>query len=91
MSFQAQEKIVTAHAFSIIRHAYQGLPAVSNGDGNFLGPRIDAVVDEFSDDGSRPFNHLSRGNLSCDLLRKDSDHAHDGLMILRSSFATLNS
>ena len=56
--FRAEGKVGTAHAGAVIVHFDESHPTADDLNPHGVGSGIDAVFDEFLDDGSRPLHHF---------------------------------
>ena len=57
-------------AAAVIAHAYQTDAATLDVDLDALGAGVEAVLDEFLDDGGRALDHFAGGDLVDELVRK---------------------
>ena len=64
------------HSVAVVRHANQPLSALLNLDANRVGTRIQSVLEQFLDDGSRPLHHLARGDFVGHSLWQYANAAH---------------
>ena len=68
--FQAEQRIVLAHADAVVRDADQAASAGLNFHGDSAGLRVQRVFDEFLDHAGGTLDHFSGSNLVGDLFRQ---------------------
>jgi hypothetical protein len=59
----AQQGVFSAHAMAIVDHTNQGPTTGTQLYTDVCRTGVYRILDQFFDDGSRPFNDLSRSNL----------------------------
>ncbi len=82
-----QIDLLRRHAAAIIPDADQSDAAALDFDLDASGTRIEAVLDQFLDHGSRAFNHLASSDLVDELVREDPNRHERESMPDSASFA----
>ena len=78
MPFQTHEGVIPVHPRAVVDDPDQADPSAPRHDFDVLRPGIEAVLNEFFDDGRRAIDHLAGGDLASEGIREDSDAAHGG-------------
>ena len=78
VAFEAEQRVVAAHAKSIVRHADKAAPAREDFHREMRGLGVEGVLDELLHDAGRALDHLAGGDLIGDLLRQQADAVHRG-------------
>ena len=76
MAFEAEQRVVAAHAEAVVSDADEAASAGADFDGDFFGVRIEGVFDEFLDDARGAFDHFAGGDLVGDLFGEKMDSVH---------------
>jgi len=63
VTLQGKQRIVVAHADAIVGNTNQGSPPVLDIDHHAGALGVDCILQQFLDNGSRPFDHLAGGDL----------------------------
>jgi len=71
-----QFQLIGFDAATIVGHPHQVHSAGRHGDVDPRGAGVDGVFHQFFDDAGRPFDHLARGDLVDQALRKGVDAGH---------------
>ena len=76
MAFEGQQRVVAQHAAAIVHDADEPPSARFHLDAQIGSAGVERVFEQFLDHRSRPFHHLSRGDLIGNLVGQDADAAH---------------
>jgi len=76
VAFQAEQRVIAAHAGAVVGHADEAASAGLDFQGHARGLRVERIFNEFLNDTRRPLNHLAGGDLIGDLLGKQVDAVH---------------
>ena len=76
MPFQCQQRVVPTHSKTIIRNNNRGPSAGFDGDCNPVSIGIESILNEFLDDGGRPFHDFAGGDLIGNVFWKEADAVH---------------
>ena len=76
MAFEAEQRVIAAHAQAVIHHAHQTAPARLDLHHHPRGLRIERVLDQLLHHAGRPLNHLTGGDLIGHLLGQQVDAVH---------------
>ena len=69
--------VIGCHSKTIIRHPNQALSAMLNIDLDCISSGVKGILDQLLDNGSRPLDHFSRGDLVGHDLRQYVDFTHE--------------
>ena len=70
VAFQAQERVVAAHAQAVIGDADEAASAGVDFDGEARGLGVEGIFHQFFDNAGGAFHHFARGDLVGHLLRQ---------------------
>ena len=76
MAFEAEQRVVAAHAGAVVGHADEAAPTGLDFDGNARGPGVERVFNQLLHDTGRALNHFAGGDLIGDLLGEQADAVH---------------
>ncbi len=76
VSFEGEERVIAAHAETVVGDIDEGASAVFDGDCNPSGFGVEGVLDQFLHNGGGPLDHLAGGDLVGDLLGKETNPVH---------------
>jgi len=76
MTLKTQQRIVPVHAAAVITHRNKAGPSAGEIHPNSGRSGVQAVLDEFLDEGGRPLNNLARRNLARNVIRQKANFSH---------------
>ena len=76
VAFQAEQRVVAAHAEAVVHHAHQAAPARLDFHRHARGLRVQRVLDQFLHHAGRALNHFAGGDLIGHLLGQQADAVH---------------
>ena len=76
VAFEAEQRVVTAHAGAVVGHANEAAAAGLDFDGDARGPGVERVFNQLLHDTGRALNHFAGGDLIGDLLGEQADAVH---------------
>ena len=76
MTFEGEQRVVPEHATAVVDDADQPPPAAVDLHAKVGGTRVERVLEQFLDHGSRTLDYLSGGDLVSDDVGQDSDTTH---------------
>ena len=76
MAFEAEQRVVAAHAEAIVGDADQTASARLNLHGNFFRVGIEGIFHQFLDDACGPLDNFAGGDLIRDVLGQQADAVH---------------
>ena len=85
MAFEAEQRVIAAHAEAVVGDANQAASAGADFDGDFLRAGIEGIFDQFLNDAGRPLDHFAGGDLVGDLFGKELDPVHREASLNRES------
>ncbi len=77
MTLKTQQRIVPVHTAAVITHRNKAGPSAGEIHPNSGRPGVQAVLDEFLDEGGRSLNNLARRNLARNVIRQKANFSHD--------------
>jgi hypothetical protein len=77
MALQRENRILAAHAETVVAHANEFLAAAFDFDVDAARARIEGVFHQFLDGVGGPFNHFAGGDLIGDFGRKSVNARHE--------------
>ena len=76
MAFEAEQRVVAAHAKAVVGHADEAAPARADFDGDFPGIGVEGIFDQLLHDAGGALDHFAGGDLVGDLFGKEADAVH---------------
>ena len=76
VAFQAEQRVVTAHAGAVVGHAHETAAAGLNLDGEARRLRVERVFDQLLHDAGGAFDHFAGGDLIGDVFGQQTDAIH---------------
>src|SRR5450432_2223980 len=84
MTFEREQRVVAAHAETVVGDAHEAASAAADLDDDFPGVGIEGIFDELFHDAGGSFDHFAGGDLVGDLLGKKFDAVHAVAWIVES-------
>ncbi len=81
MPFQAEQRIIAAHAAAVIGHADKAPSAGLDFHGDIFGAGVEGIFDQFLHHAGGALNHFAGGDLVGDLFGKELDAVHVGTIL----------
>ena len=85
VAFEAEQRVIAAHAQTVIRHANQAASAGQHIHRDVGGLRVEGVLHQLLHDAGWPLHHLAGGDLIGDLLGQQADAVHRGARSVRAA------
>jgi hypothetical protein len=76
VAFEAEQRVVAAHARPVVGHAHEAAAAGLDFDGDARRLRIERVFDQFLHDAGGALDHFAGGDLVGNLFGKQADAVH---------------
>jgi hypothetical protein len=76
VAFERKQRIVAAHAGTVVGHANQAASARADFDGDFLRAGIERIFHQLLHNARGPLDHFAGGDLVGDLFGKQLDAVH---------------
>ena len=76
VAFEAEQRVVAAHAEAVVGHANETASARADFDGDFFRVGVERIFDQLLHDAGGPFDHFAGGDLVGDLFGKELDAVH---------------
>ena len=76
VALEGEQRVVAIHALAVVGHADQLASAAFDFDPDARGAGVQGILQQLLDYGGGTVDHLARGDLIGDLVRKNADAAH---------------
>lgn len=76
VAFEAEEGVLAIHAGAVVNDLDERRATTLHMDLDMEGARVEAVFDQFADDGCRSFDHLTGSHLAGKSIGEDTDSRH---------------